>query len=402
MHVKLQKYLLKTFIGLLLAALAGISFSCDPIAGTVSDKKTVSVSVRQSEKPAEAGSVFVSVKTDASWSLSLDFGGSEPWAEIDVDSGVGEKNDIFLNYDANTTDGSRVLTIKAVTSFGSAVCTFTQLAGAGTDDPGTDPLPGEIASDPVAGWLELPAVNSADGKYYFAHYQTIGGKTLRSWSYQWNMDALVADWVAYPLNESLIGSGSRTDEWGLDPKLPEDCQPVLYKGYKGGYDRGHQLPSADRLNYAANVQTFYGTNMTPQLGQLNQRSWADLENQVRDWARSMDTLYVVTGCTQPEPGEETYAYDNVGKAITVPSGYYKALLGYKKGGTIGITSTTGGYTACAFYFDHEGYSGDFMRMAMTIDELEAITGIDFFVNLPETIAQSLADKVESTKDTWWY
>ena len=84
------------------------------------------------------------------------------------------------------------------------------------------------------------------------------------------------------------------DDWDYDPLVPRDEQPTLFHGYDGGYDRGHQLPSADR--YTDNPSTFYFTNMTPQLGSLNQKIWANFEVQVRAWARACDTLYVVTGC----------------------------------------------------------------------------------------------------------
>ena len=87
--------------------------------------------------------------------------------------------------------------------------------------------------------------------------------------------------------------------------------------------------------------------------------------------------------------------------MTVPVGYYKALLGYKKSGTIG--NSTGGYLGIAFYFEHRSYSNsDIMsKQSMTIDELERKLGIDFFVNLPDKVGQEIADKIESTKDSWW-
>ena len=109
---------------------------------------------------------------------------------------------------------------------------------------------------------------------------------------------MVAHWVAYPLNRGLIGAGSgRTDAWGLDPNLPQEHQPVLYESWGVGWlDRGHQIPSADRLRDGDNQQTFYGTNMTPQIGKkFNQGIWAKLEGKVRSWSDKYDTLYVVTG-----------------------------------------------------------------------------------------------------------
>ena len=61
------------------------------------------------------------------------------------------------------------------------------------------------------------------------------------------------------------------------------------------------MPSADRLSRVANIETFYYTNMTPQKAALNQGMWENLEEKVRVWARSMDTLYVVTGCQVDRP-----------------------------------------------------------------------------------------------------
>ena len=83
----------------------------------------------------------------------------------------------------------------------------------------------------------------------------------------------------------------------------------------------------------------------------------------------------------------------------MPEGYFKALLGYKKGGS--ISNATGGYIGIAFYFEHRSYSNDIMDQSMSIDELENKLGYDFFVNLPEKIGDEWAAKVESKVDDWW-
>ena len=359
-------------------------FSCEPKADPVTPFPSVvpgSTVVR-----SDRGSMFMTVDIPGSWRLSLDFGQSAPWAELGVTSGEGRRVDVDLYYDANESESSRTLRIVASHANGVVSCNLTQYSA--------------TASDAVAGWMELPAVRmESAGQHFFTHYQNVG-KEIRSWSYLWDEEHLVAHWVAYPLNSKLIGSGSRTDEWGLDPKLPRDKQPVLFSGFSGGYQRGHQLPSADRYNRDANIQTFYGTNMTPQNGSLNGGVWAKLEGRVREWSHKFDTLYVVTGCTVK--GSTRKAYDNDGKAVTVPTGYFKALLGYSRSGGLGIAPQTGGYTGVAFYMDHFNYPSDYMTSAMTIDELEVKTGFDFFVNLPDKITSTLADKVESTRDYFWW
>lgn len=359
-------------------------FSCEPKTDPVVPLPSVvpGSTVVRSDK----GSLFITVDIPGDWGLSLDFGQAAPWAELGVTSGEGRRVDVDLYYDANDGESSRTLRIVASHAKGVVSCNLTQYSSS--------------ASDAVTGWMELPAVKMDNiNQHFFTHYQYVG-KNIRSWSYLWDEEHLVAHWVAYPLNSKLIGSGSRTDEWGLDPKLPREKQPVLFSGYTGGYQRGHQLPSADRYNREANIQTFYGTNMTPQSGGLNGGVWAKLEGRVREWSHKFDTLYVVTGCTVK--GSTRKAYDNDGKAVTVPTGYFKALLGYTRSGGLGIAPQTGGYTGVAFYMDHFNYPSDYMKSAMTIDELESMTGFDFFVNLPVKITPTLADKVESTRDNFWW
>ena len=341
---------------------------------------------------ASGGSMFLIADVPGSWEISLDFGENEAWAELGVTSGENRRVDVDLYWAKNEADNQRQLSIRLVHEKGVIRKTFTQK--------------GVSSSDVKAEWMELPDVQLSGEQQFFYHNQEIYNKDefrnekIRSWSYLWDPDHLVALWVAYPLNKTLIGSGSRTDEWGLDPNLPRDKQPVLFNAFSGGYQRGHQLPSADRYNRAANIQTFYGTNMTPQNGSLNGGVWANLEGRVRTWSDKFDTLYVVTGCMVE--GSTKVAYDNDKKAVTVPTAYFKALLGYTKSGGFGITPQTGGYTGIGFYMKHFDYPENYMDSAMTIDELENITGFDFFVNLPGKISDRLADYVEAAKDNYWY
>jgi len=273
---------------------------------------------------------------------------------------------------------------------------------------GENQEPTELKSDPVGAWMELPATTNKD--LYFIHRKmTVNSKEYRNYSYFYDKDARLAHWVAYPLNETLIGKGSRSDAWGFDPKIPVKYQQNLFKSYSTKYinhegkevkyQRGHQIPSADRLTSSPNRTTFYYPNMTPQKGELNEKAWATLEKMVRDWSEQMDTLYVVTGADLR--GTTETAEDNDGTKIPVPVGYYKALLGYKKDASIG--KETGGYIGIGFYFEHKFYedASIMTTQAMTLDALEEKMGMDFFVNLPAAVGEDKAKQVESTKDAWW-
>ena len=379
----MNMHFLKHFSIFITLAIWGIFSSCKQ----EEIPEVLSVATRSQAGLAKGGYTFVEINAPGEWTLSIDFNGQPEWATLTQTTGKGVHNGVILSYDKNEGEEQRFLTLILNGVKNSVSCNFVQLSSI---------VNVQVVPDPVGQWLELPKMEDQN-HLFFTHYFTHRSAKTRNYSYYWDVENLVAQWVAYPLNDGLAGSGSRTDDWGLDPKLPRNMQPVLFKGFRGGYDRGHQLPSADRLTKEANVQTFYGTNMTPQMGSLNQKGWAALEGNVRDWSRQFDTLYVVTGCLVE--GSTKVAYDNDNKAVTVPTAYFKALLGYKKDLT--IATSTAGYMAIGFYYPHEAYSGDHMEKAMTIDELERKTGMDFFVNLPPKVGQSIADKVESVKDSWW-
>ena len=249
-----------------------------------------------------------------------------------------------------------------------------------------------------ASWMELPATKADDGQDLLVHYFPNG---KRSYAAYYDYDHFVSTWVAYPLCSGNIGSGDRTDKFTLDPILPRDKQQYLPKGYRTGngdsserFDRGHQLPSADRLDYRVNLETFFGTNMTPQDHTLNTDLWATLEKRVRGWAKKSDTdtLYVVTGCYIE--GSSKYVLDADNKHITVPVGYYKALLRLAKDKS---------YSAVAFWFDNKSDSSPSIQksMAISVDELEKKVGVDFFVNLPADTQKSVEAQNPADVAWWW-
>lgn len=246
-----------------------------------------------------------------------------------------------------------------------------------------------------AGWMELPATSAADGRDLLIHDFPDGG---RSYSAYWDYEHLVAAWVAYPLHAGNIGSGSRMAEshFPMDPLLSPEQQPYLSKSYQpsGSYNRGHQIPSADRLDWRVNLETFFSTNMTPQDGDLNSGAWETLESKVRAWARhaDTDTLYVVSGCSVA--GSTASVEDNARKKVTVPTGYYKALLRLGKNGD---------YSGAAFWLDNRpDRSGSIRReMSMSIDALEEKLGMDFFVNLPGDV-QRRVEAQDPAEEAWWW
>ena len=385
------------------ASLFGV-VSCDPAETEKNTATAPKVEIGSAIVDAAGGSQFIRIKSSVHWEMKIvsEYDGEAGWITVDQNSGDGDSN-VAMKVAANESEDERSATIIVTSNGGEASAKLTQKGKSGGNRGGN--------LSPETDWLELPAI--PDGTDAFAHSMTVGSVKTRNYSFIWDEKNLVAPWVAYPLCKSFIGSGSRTDQWALDPLLPESKQPVLYRGFKEGnagwYARGHQIPSADRLNYSANVMTFYGTNMTPQIQNgFNGDIWWTLEDKVRGWARDSDTLYVVTGCVIDYKDGETvkYALDNYGKKVTVPTSYYKVVLRYQTNPQIGYYGYSG-YSACAVWMDHKVYSTKTVdsRYSMSVDDLEKRLGIDFFVNLPAKIGEDAAAKVEAedpAKIAWWW
>lgn len=356
------------------------------------EEEVLDVSVKTPSVASGKGQMFVNVKCSGNWTLSLvSDEGEVDWAELSVTSGAGDKSNVILAYQVNATENVRKLTIVLDNGLKWVSCTVQQAAAGKHPEPDPDPLPDIDLTK--TGWLELPSMDDPELGYY-SHSFEMRGKEYRNYSFGWSQDDLVALWVAYPLCSMYTNKTvSRTNAWAYDPLLGEDYSSAPFGGYGGSYARGHQIPSADRLcSYEANAQTFYGTNMTPQLNQHNEGLWASLEGMVRNIANTSDTTYVVTGCVVK--GSTKFTEDSDGKKMTVPVAYYKALLRYSKASTLST------WAAAAFYTEHKDYGyTPFRDVAMSIDQLEEILGIDLFVNLPAKVGESRAAELEAEDPT---
>lgn len=383
-----------------------LAFSCTKQDAEV----TLDVSAEYPTLSAKAGEIFVRVRSNSEWTAYLaddNTGSPIDWARLNATSGSGDRN-LILSYDANTHE-TQARKVRITVSCGkiAKMVTVEQVAAGVHPDPEPDPDPVPPSTDlSKVNWMELPAMDDPDLGYY-SHSFEMNGQTYRNYSFGWSQKDLVSLWVAYPLcSMYTIKNVSRTDEWAYDPLLGKDSSaPFSYYGRlspgskeNDPYARGHQLPSADRLCCReANVQTFYGTNMTPQLFDHNGGIWSDLEGKVRNIAEKSDTTYVVTGCIV-EGGKTVYDFDD--KKMTVPTAYFKALLRYSR------SSTLGQWNAAAFYLEHRVYSESLGKQhSMSIDELEEITGLDFFVNLKDKVGEEQAKAIEAadpaSSSVWW-
>lgn len=204
-----------------------------------------------------------------------------------------------------------------------------------------------------------------------------------------------ARWVAHIILPDVIeGNVGRTNDFRPDPKVTtgtaveEDyflkyLQPDSTYEYDGfGYDRGHLAPSADfRWSERALSESYYYSNMSPQLADFNREGWAALEALLRDYIyRFPETqLYVVTGGILHD---ELPVIERGVNQVSIPEQYFKVALDLDRQRAIG------------FIMPNRKLTYPLETFALTVDEVEALTGLDFFQGLPDELEASL----ESTLD----
>lgn len=178
-----------------------------------------------------------------------------------------------------------------------------------------------------------------------------------------------AEWVAYELTKEELEMPwlARDDNFRSDPKVTTGS--ATNADYKhSGYDRGHLLPVADRaFSEAAMTETFFMSNISPQSRNFNGGIWRELEEQTRYWAKRNGALHVVTGpvLTLPPKGR---IGDN---EVSVPAAYFKVLLDTTEPQVKGI----------GFILPNEVSYDPLFDYAVSIDEVEQRTGLDFFGGL---------------------
>lgn len=197
----------------------------------------------------------------------------------------------------------------------------------------------------------------------------------------YNRTTLLPNWVAWHLTaERTEGSAKRSDvDFAEDNEVPEP-RATDWDYYNSGYDRGHMCPAADnKWSKKAMEESFLFTNMCPQNGNLNRGDWNEMEMACRKWAKKYGGIYIVCGPILYKGKHKT-----IGKnKVVVPEAFFKVVL-------------RTGDEPQAIGFIYKNTSGNRPKDSYvnTVDEVERITGIDFFPSLPDDVE----NKVEATAD----
>ncbi len=190
-----------------------------------------------------------------------------------------------------------------------------------------------------------------------------------------------AEWVAYELKQEHISGGKhKRPYFNQDPKVKTES--AHWNNYKNsGYTRGHLLPAGDRIfSKEAYDETFFTSNISPQLYEFNTGIWNSLEMKVRNFVRKNGKVYVVTG------GILTDNLKTIGKEkVAVPEYFYKILL-YQDGKE---------YKMLTYLIPHkEENRKPLNEYIVTTDSIETLTSIDFFHFLDDKIEEKLESAVQ--------
>jgi DNA/RNA endonuclease G, NUC1 len=242
----------------------------------------------------------------------------------------------------------------------------------------------------------------------------------KEYTLSYNDSAHEANWTAWHLDAGDTGKSGRGNTFRPDGTLPEGWYRVVQSDYqyvRFGFDRGHLCPSADRtVSVESNNETFLMTNMIPQAPDNNRIVWKALEDYERSLAESGEELYIFAGTYgtggtsdkgtftsipiplraengRPETGEDNkLAYS--GMNISVPAYTWKIILALPEGENDieRVNKETMLLAVCIPNAQGCGRQGSWQQYVTTVDELESVTGYDFFDRLPDDTESFLEAK----------
>ena len=227
-----------------------------------------------------------------------------------------------------------------------------------------------VPAEPPQG-LEIPGAAAQDNIVEYRGYVT-----------SYNTETLIPNWVAYELTAEETRGDATRDDKNFSMDLSFKGRQARREDYtRSGWTKGHMAPAGDFFwSDEAMAETFYFLNICPQKEDLNNKDWQYLEKQVRRWANQYGRVWVVSG---PIVGDNKYG--TIGQDhVVVPDAFFKVALvhdGFR-------------YQAVAFIMQNDANRYYLEKCALSVDDLELLTGLDFYPALPDDVE----DFVEASYD----
>ena len=209
----------------------------------------------------------------------------------------------------------------------------------------------------------------------------------RGYTTSYNEKTKTPNWVAWHLTKAhTYGDHQRKNEvFFEDESIEREKRATDNDYYNSRYDRGHMCPAGDN-KWDAQVmrESFLFTNICPQNHGLNKYEWNDLEIQCRDWARQYGAIDIVCGPLFTTTGEQKTIGRN---RVWVPESFFKVIL-----------CRQGKPKAIGFIYRNEGKKQTREEALRSVDEIEALTGIDFFPSLDDDTESRI--EAEAALEDW--
>ena len=205
-------------------------------------------------------------------------------------------------------------------------------------------------------------------------------KSYKGMDLSFNPQYHIPNWVSWELTaDETDGNVARSNKFSADPEMEGSAETWDYS--YSGYDRGHMAPAGDmRWDKEAMSQTFYMTNICPQVKTLNAGSWKNLEEKCRQWAEADSAIYIVCG-----PIIDGKPIEYIGDSrVYVPRKFFKVI----------ISPYTTPARGIGFIMPNGKVEGGMQACAVTIDSVEALTGHDFFAALPDDIESDVESQCD--------
>ena len=218
--------------------------------------------------------------------------------------------------------------------------------------------------------LEIPSYTSDNNVISHIGYTTC-----------YNNDLRIPEWVAWELTaEELEGDLEVYRNYSEDPDM-SGPQAINRDYVNSGYTHGHMAPVGDmKWSGQAIDESNYLTNMCPQTAELNNGDWEYLESRCRKAARKYGRVWITCGPLFTSDHIETIGRNNV----AVPDAFFKVML----------TETDGKYHSIGFIYRNDQSSQPLADCAMTVNEVETKTGLDFFPALPDDIENNIESEYD--------
>ena len=194
------------------------------------------------------------------------------------------------------------------------------------------------------------------------------------------------NWVAWHLTKShTYGSNQRSIEKFAEDESVKAPRATDNDYYNSRYDRGHMCPAGDnKWDATAMRESFLFTNICPQNHGLNKYEWNDLEILCREWAREYGAIDIVCGPIYDSRKQPKYIGKN---KVRVPDAFFKVVL-----------CRQGKPKAIGFVYQNEGRKQAMKDAVRTIDEIELLTGFDFFPALDDATERKI--EAEARLSDW--